>query len=67
MTYVDVRDIKEDATREDVMSSIEKVIGENAGMKCKMKPEYARTQIATIQLRRKFPDKLISQGRIRIG
>lgn len=66
-TYVDVRDIEEDATEEDVISSIEKVIGENAGIKCKMKPGFARTQIATIQLRRKFADKLTSQGRIRIG
>ena len=39
--YADVRDIGEDGTQEDVISSIEKVIGENTGIKCKMKPWYA--------------------------
>ena len=67
VTFVDVRDIEEDITQEEVVNSIEKAIGENAGIKCKMKPGFARTQIATIELRKKFADKLTSQGRIRIG
>ena len=66
-TCVHVRDIEEDTTEEEVISCIEKTIAEDSGIKCKMKPCFTGTQIATIKLRRKYADQLISQGRLKIG
>lgn len=67
VTYVDIRDIEEDTTQEEVISCIEKIIGEESGIKCKMKPCFAGTQMATITVRRKYADQLMKQGRVRIG
>ena len=66
-TDVDIRDIEEDITEEEVINCIKKAVGEEATIKCKMKPSFAGMQMATVRMKKKLADVLIEKRRIRIG
>lgn len=64
---VDIRDIQEDSTENEILSSVEGVVGEGAILRCRLKKGFAGTQIATVEMSRKFADLLIKAEKIKIG